>query len=500
MGAAFLESGDVVKAYEGESEVAHLIQKMGHVLDGELRLTQKKYNFMNSPSHLLLGELNKAILENSISDYLTEETAQKWFDEYKKNHKNAKGKKKKFNQVFQEIIELMKKVPQEETARIIAAFAYLISRDGKDLAAYAKGVGVEIEPQQFTDQELSDLTNDIDQIIAATLISKKNKTFDFLHMRHLRASFDGKEEVAICGEDALWTVVNFMLYNEKTDRLDLELLSKKREVLPAFKTFIETYSNPRVPRYSELAKQSWMNLVSNVPGVVYIKGNYALESNEQNALKLLNYLFDTSANSFEDFGKLVSSERRAIAMSLIIEPESELVSKKIYVKVLIKNSIDSVLDWQFSPDHVWISIDRKIKVDEKVFSMEFLEIIERLKKRYPLISLEALVPPSFANLLINAVEDNDQDLIHRLLSLNIDINAKVGFAMPLHHAVNSDNVKIVQFLLERGAIVDVFDHNGSTPLQWALDNENLEIGELLLKYGANPNLTMELRMPIAEGY
>lgn len=488
VGAAFLESDDAVRAYKNEGPVGDLMRKIGHVLDNRLRLTQRSHNPMGSPNLILLGELNKAILENSIADYLNEETVQKWFNEYKKDHKNTKGKdRKKFEQTFQEIIELIKKVPKEEAARIISTFAYLISSDAKSLASYAKAVGVELEPQQFTEQELSSLTNNVDQIIAATLSNRKNKTLDFLHMHSLGCSFDGQSRVSICGEQSLWTVVNFMLYNEQTGRLDLTFLPQEIKILPQFKSFIETYPNPQVPEYSELAKQSWMDLVSDVPGVVYVKGNYELKSNEQNALKLLNYLFGTAADSFENFGKLVSSDQRPISMILKIEPATEFVSKKIHIKVAIENSIDSVLDWQFSEYHTNASIERK--VNENSISVETLGIIERLKKEYPLVSLETIMSPFFANLLVQAVENSDQDLIHRLLNLNADINAMAGiYAMPLHFAAMQDTKEMAQFLLENGAMIDVRDDEGLTPLRWAVDKGNLEMAEFLLKQGADKNI------------
>ena len=59
---------------------------------------------------------------------------------------------------------------------------------------------------------------------------------------------------------------------------------------------------------------------------------------------------------------------------------------------------------------------------------------------------------------------------------------------PLQIAVIGGYVKIVQYLIERGCVIDTKDFAGATPLTDAVENGNPEIVELLLKAGANPRL------------
>jgi ankyrin repeat protein len=54
-------------------------------------------------------------------------------------------------------------------------------------------------------------------------------------------------------------------------------------------------------------------------------------------------------------------------------------------------------------------------------------------------------------------------------------------------ATRSNDIEIVQLLLEAGADPDIATHYHRTPLIEAVENSRWEITELLLKYGANPN-------------
>ena len=59
---------------------------------------------------------------------------------------------------------------------------------------------------------------------------------------------------------------------------------------------------------------------------------------------------------------------------------------------------------------------------------------------------------------------------------------------PLQIAVVGGYVEIVQYLIEKGCVVDTQDFAGATPLTDAVENGNPEIVDLLLKAGANPRL------------
>ena len=50
----------------------------------------------------------------------------------------------------------------------------------------------------------------------------------------------------------------------------------------------------------------------------------------------------------------------------------------------------------------------------------------------------------------------------------------------LQEAAENGHIKIVRFLLEKGAAVDAVSHKGNAALQWAADRGHLDIIQLLL--------------------
>jgi ankyrin repeat protein len=59
---------------------------------------------------------------------------------------------------------------------------------------------------------------------------------------------------------------------------------------------------------------------------------------------------------------------------------------------------------------------------------------------------------------------------------------KNGYA-PLHFATEKDHAEVAKILLDRGAIVDVTEEEGSTSLHIACMNHNLNAIKLLVQYG-----------------
>ena len=93
-----------------------------------------------------------------------------------------------------------------------------------------------------------------------------------------------------------------------------------------------------------------------------------------------------------------------------------------------------------------------------------------------------------AGSLHEAVYNNDIELIKIRLENGADIN-QLGLGWyegtALHLAVRDDQQEIAVLLLERGAAVDVRDHNDYTPLHNAAWNGNLAMVKLLFDAGAD---------------
>ncbi|WP_375316768.1 ankyrin repeat domain-containing protein [Wolbachia endosymbiont (group A) of Opomyza germinationis] len=81
------------------------------------------------------------------------------------------------------------------------------------------------------------------------------------------------------------------------------------------------------------------------------------------------------------------------------------------------------------------------------------------------------------------------DVVEYLIKKGAKVNLKDrnGYT-PLHWAASNDHLKIVEYLIKKGAKVNLKDRNGYTPLHWAASNDNLKIVEYLIKKGAKVNL------------
>ena len=102
--------------------------------------------------------------------------------------------------------------------------------------------------------------------------------------------------------------------------------------------------------------------------------------------------------------------------------------------------------------------------------------------------LEQAVPASrpFHNgliMLIYALKGNKEQLV-QIVNQGVAINSRF---YPLHEAVKAGNITIVQLLLDRGASLDQYDHEGNTALHKALFEDKTAIALLLISSGAPIN-------------
>ncbi|WP_456453091.1 ankyrin repeat domain-containing protein [Hydrogenimonas sp.] len=70
---------------------------------------------------------------------------------------------------------------------------------------------------------------------------------------------------------------------------------------------------------------------------------------------------------------------------------------------------------------------------------------------------------------------------------DIDAQSKAGIS-PLHVAVKTRNLPLVNYLLDHGADVDIQDNNGYTPLLYAISQRRLKIVQTLVLHDADVNL------------
>jgi len=90
--------------------------------------------------------------------------------------------------------------------------------------------------------------------------------------------------------------------------------------------------------------------------------------------------------------------------------------------------------------------------------------------------------------LINAVEEDNIDIVQSLLSKNVDVNAKDEDDMTvLMHAASNGYHRIARFLIRKGADVNAKDDMGNTALMWAADEGHFDMVKLLLNNNADIN-------------
>jgi ankyrin repeat protein len=92
--------------------------------------------------------------------------------------------------------------------------------------------------------------------------------------------------------------------------------------------------------------------------------------------------------------------------------------------------------------------------------------------------------------LIVAVRKNQLEIAELLCSNNADLNAKSEFAdpmsdyTPLMWAIDGQNVRMAEYLLAKGADVNIHDSWGNSPLILAASKDNLPLVKLLVLKGA----------------
>jgi len=107
-----------------------------------------------------------------------------------------------------------------------------------------------------------------------------------------------------------------------------------------------------------------------------------------------------------------------------------------------------------------------------------------------LISIEALFAQQF-NQLADAVIEKDTVKINQLLQSGIDINIQhktTGTTVLMIASSYYYYDKIVEFLINKGAKLNLQDNEGKTALLWAASN-SLPNAEILVAKGANVNIT-----------
>lgn len=103
----------------------------------------------------------------------------------------------------------------------------------------------------------------------------------------------------------------------------------------------------------------------------------------------------------------------------------------------------------------------------------------------------AIVSMENSNPLVAAAMRDDLEDVKARVMMGARVNSrdKSYYGMsPLHAAVESGNIEIIQFLLDHGAKPNIRDYQRRTPLMMMDEDATPEIFDLLIRYGAKTNL------------
>ncbi|KAJ5076858.1 cyclin-dependent kinase inhibitor 2c-related [Anaeramoeba ignava] len=86
-----------------------------------------------------------------------------------------------------------------------------------------------------------------------------------------------------------------------------------------------------------------------------------------------------------------------------------------------------------------------------------------------------------------AIWNGDLKEIKKLITTGENINkqSELTGQTPIYIALKKEKHKIVRYLVENGANLNIIDNNGLTPLMIAVDSQSYDMVEFLLSHGAN---------------
>jgi ankyrin repeat protein len=300
-------------------------------------------------------------------------------------------------------------------------------------------------------------------------------------------SHDKTYSYSYCVEAAIRSIMNSILYNPETGKLDIHMLplALQNHMNPKFKAFIEKYPDPTVPNYYGNSLVEWLDLVTGLEGVVYKNGEgstayeISAAAGPSNLVAVLNNIFGTKADSFEGLGAVL--EKNASDGTPLREVSFTPQAGDFELKV---------------SDHGTPVIKAIIESEEGRSHAVFA-----LKKGTNLLDL--LDNNHFRSSMATLSEYSHQDLygiIFNPTTLNVAGDRDWGILPPLIEGIRSYGSAIVKSMLTYGADPNFKGTSSHTPLEVAADSlQDISIIEELLTYKAVVT-PRALTIASAEGY
>ncbi|XP_011505439.1 PREDICTED: uncharacterized protein LOC105368183 isoform X2 [Ceratosolen solmsi marchali] len=188
---------------------------------------------------------------------------------------------------------------------------------------------------------------------------------------------------------------------------------------------------------------------------------------------------------YENLRRAIEHGRTDIVMSILDACDENEISNGITKDKILNGPIfEEGTPLLYASIHNQVDLVRTLLncgADPAVTNMQGLNALE--------VSINDKIRQIYIEELLRATAASEISRVQQLLSVGINVNSwdsKVSRNTPLHWAACYSNKDMVQYLIDKGADINMENGCGTTPLHEAVNRGEIEICQILLKSGSNP--------------
>jgi ankyrin repeat protein len=202
------------------------------------------------------------------------------------------------------------------------------------------------------------LKENFEQAIATILIEKQTSSTFPPKVIQSYFGYKAKFPAPDCAETAIHDFLNCLLYNQQTQSFDLSLLPKSVVLNNAFRDFYTQYNGVNTVNNTENG-QAFMNLISAIPEVNYVRIDYELKADNtiHNLPIIINHFLGTHAHDLQELGQVLSDENRTVTCNL--EKASVEVNEIVITIHTKQNDLMQQVRLCFKRGHSWLEIPQR---------------------------------------------------------------------------------------------------------------------------------------------
>jgi len=213
--------------------------------------------------------------------------------------------------------------------------------------------------------------------------------------------------------------------------------------------------------------------------------------------KTFNFKANVNQKEYENIMFFLAGEiDKSYKMSIIFNQVRKkyiinIIGEKFFLKKLKKNLKRYKTIVKNIPKPKYLNTMNNTLYEKKLKYYIMIENINGIKKTIRRLNNINFSYNSSYTPLYYAISTDNIKIVELLIEegIHVNYNNSNERMTPLHHASKFGNIEIVRLLLNHGAIVNATDIMGKTPLHYASDKNYKDIIYLLLSKGANKNIT-----------